>query len=311
MTGQDWVDVRIRTSIDAGELLGLLDDAAVQGSWEENGTVHLYWPSHSWGSEVLGRLRQVLIALDPDNRSDQAIQVEPLPTQDWNSRWAESVKPLRVGRRLVIRPSWEPVRLETEDIDIVLDPKQAFGTGHHATTSLLLEWIEEVIGGGESVLDVGTGSGILAMVALRLGAAKAMGLDVDPVAIDCARSYARDNHFGAELILRIGALNKQTTALVPPPDLVLANLDQATLMMCRDHLAAYVRQGARLLVSGVLVDQQEELVRTFSYAGMYCTGRREREGWVALEFQAAQECEGPPTLTLPHAMGEGWEGAHP
>lgn len=292
MTGQDSVDVRIHTSIDAGELLGLLDDAAVRGSWEENGTVHLYWPSHSWGSEVLGRLRRVLIALDPDTRSDQAIQVEPLPTQDWNRRWAESVKPIRVGRRLIIRPSWEPVRLEIEDIEIVLDPKQAFGTGHHATTSLLLEWLEKVVRGGESVLDVGTGSGILAMVALRLGAAKAVGLDVDPVAIDCARSYARDNHFGAELILRTGDLSKQTTALVPPPDLVLANLDHATLLLCRDHLAPYVRQGARLLVSGVLADQRQELVQAFSYVGMYCTGQREREGWVALEFQAAQECEG-------------------
>jgi ribosomal protein L11 methyltransferase len=292
MTGKDWVDVRIRTSIDAGELLGLLDDTAVQGSWEENGTIHLYWPSHSWGSEVLGRLCQVLIALDPDSRSDQAIQVEPLQTQDWNRRWAESVKPIRVGRRLIIRPSWEAVRLQAEDVEIVLDPKQAFGTGHHATTSLLLEWLEKVVRGGESVLDVGTGSGILAMVALRLGAAKAVGLDVDPVAIDCARSYARDNHFGAELILRPGDLSKQTTALVPPPDLVLANLDQATLLLYRDHLAAYVQHGARLLVSGVLADQQQELVRTFSYAGMYCTGQREREGWVALEFQAAQECEG-------------------
>lgn len=292
MTGQDWIDVRIRMSIDAGELLGLLGDPAVQGSWEENGTVHLYWPRHSWGSEPLSRLQRLLTMLDPDGRSEQAIQVEPLQAQDWNRRWAESVKPIRVGRRLVIRPSWEPVLLQAGGIEIVLDPKQAFGTGHHATTSLLLEWLEEIIRGGESVLDVGTGSGILAMVALRLGAAKAVGVDSDPVAIECAQEYARDNRFGPELTLQTGDLSKQTVILAPSPDLVLANLDQATLMTCRDHLAAFVQQSARLLVSGVLVDQCQELVQAFSLAGMYCTGQREREGWVALEFEAAQGCEG-------------------
>jgi len=116
---------------------------------------------------LLNRLQEVLAALDPDGQSREAIQVEPLRAQDWNRLWAESVKPIRVGRRLVIRPSWELAQLQAGDIEIVLDPKQAFGTGHHSTTSLLLEWLEEVIHGGESVLDVGTGSGILAMVALR------------------------------------------------------------------------------------------------------------------------------------------------
>jgi len=292
MTGLEWVDVQIRTTIDAGELLGLLDNPAVQGSWEENGTLHLYWSRHRWRSELLGRLQQVLSALDPEGRSEQAIRVEPLQLQDWNRLWAESVKPIRVGRRLVIRPSWEPTQLQADDVEIVLDPKQAFGTGHHATTSLLLEWLEEVICGGESVFDVGTGSGILAMAALRFGAAKAVGIDSDLVPIDCAKGYARATHFGLELSLQEGDLAKHQIVLSPPPNLVLANLDQATLMLCRDHLASYVQQGARLLVSGVLAEQRQELIQAFGCAGMYCAEQREREGWMALEFQAAQGCEG-------------------
>ncbi len=241
---------------------------------------------------MLGRLQHVLARLDPDGLSKQAIQVEPLPAQDWNRRWAESVRPIRVGRRLVIRPSWEPVQLQTDDIEIVLDPKQAFGTGHHVTTSMLLEWLEELIRGGESVLDVGAGSGILAMVAIRLGAANAVGVDSDPVAIDCAQGYARDNHFGAELELRTEDLSRQDPVRPLRCDLVLANLDQATLMICRDHLASYVQRGARLIVSGVLADQRQDLVQAYACAGMYSTGQREREGWVVLEFRAAQGCEG-------------------
>ena len=291
MTAQEWVDVQIRTSIDAGELLALLGDPTVQGSWNEDGMVHLYWSKQSWRPDVLARLQDVLAILDPHIRSDQAIQVEPLPNQDWNRQWSQSVKPIRVGRRVVIRPSWEPIAREDRDIEIVLDPKQAFGTGHHATTALLLEWLEELIRGGETVLDVGTGSGILAMVALRLGAAKAFGLDHDPIAIACARDYASENHFGTELVLEAGDLRHGQVHLNWRFDLVLANLDQQTLLWCRDHLATYVRQGAKLLVSGILIDQRDMLVRAYSEAGMYCTAKREREGWMALEFQSAQRCE--------------------
>ena len=130
------------------------------------------------------------------------------------------------------------------------------------------------------------------MVAIRLGAAKAVGVDSDPVAIDCAQGYAQDNRFGAELVLQTQDLSNPDPVLRAPYDLVLANLDQATLMLCRDHLAPYVQRGARLLVSGVLVDQRQDLVQAFACAGMYGTSQREREGWVALGFQVAQSCGG-------------------
>ena len=121
--------------------------------------------------EAQARLNSISIlqGVDPGASPESDIRVEKLPDQDWNRQWAQSVRPIRIGRRIVIRPSWEPVALQAQDVEIVLDPKQAFGTGHHATTRMLLEWLEDLVHGGESVLDVGAGSGILAMVALRLG----------------------------------------------------------------------------------------------------------------------------------------------
>lgn len=279
----DWVDVKIRSDLDAGEVIGLLD--SVTGAWQEGGTIHLYWSGEQWSPAHLARLRQTLHRLTGPGVSEPEIVVHSLPHQDWNRRWARSVKPLRVGRRIVIRPSWESVEPRAQQIEIVLDPKRAFGTGHHATTSLLLEWLEEEVQGGESVLDVGTGSGLLAMVALRLGAAQAVGIDHDPDAIDCAREYALVNGFGRELSLQCRSLSAG-----PPYSLVLANLDRRTLIDLAQPLAAST--GATLLASGLLLDHREEIVGAFAGVGLYADHEREREGWLAMKFTRGESCEG-------------------
>jgi len=141
--------------LDVGKVLSLLDDPTVRGAWHDGQTIHLYWSSQAWSLDHLAQLRQVLRQLDGGLREPDVI-VQSLPNQDWKTQWVETVKPLWVGTRIVIRPSWETVDARPGQIEIVLDPKQAFGTGHHATTRMLLEWLEELIQGNESVLDVGT-----------------------------------------------------------------------------------------------------------------------------------------------------------
>ena len=281
----DWIDVQITSSLDAGEVLGQLDDPSVQGAWQDGETIHLYWPSHGWSPDHLVRLQQILRHMEETGQAAPEILVQSLPNQDWNRQWAQSVKPLWIGKRIVIRPTWESVAVRPDQIEIILDPKQAFGTGHHATTRMLLEWLEEVVRGDESVLDVGTGSGLLAMVALRLGAARAVGIDNDPVAIDCAQEYARENRFGDELMLQCGTLSGSRAF-----DLVLANLDRQTLLQLAETLAACT--GGRLLVSGLLTDQRQEIVEAFSGVNLYPERQRELDGWLAMEFAPAQSCEG-------------------
>jgi ribosomal protein L11 methyltransferase len=242
--------------------------------------------------EARARLNSILQGFDPDASTESDIRVEELPDQDWNLRRAQSVRPLRIGRRIVIRPSWEPMVLQAWDIEIVLDPKQAFGTGHHATTRMLLEWLEDLVHGGESVLDVGTGSGILAMVALRLGAALALGVKCDPVAVDCARDYATDNRFGDHLEFRCGTLEEIDRQGELRPDLVLANLDRQTLLLLCDELAQNLSHGARLLLSGILLEHEQEIVVAFSKVSTMLSQRREQDGWVGLELLMMESCEG-------------------
>lgn len=288
----EWIDVTVRSEVDAAELLELLADPFVQGSWQDAGAIHIYWPSQHWSQDHFVRLRQVLQQMEGREQPEADILVQSLPHQDWNRQWAESVKPLRVGHRIVIRPSWEPVDLQPGDVEIILDPKQAFGTGHHATTRMLLEWLEDIVHGGEFVLDVGAGSGILAMIALRLGAGSALGVECDHIAVDCARDYALENGFGNELEFRCGTLEEVNRQGVLHPDLVLANLDRQTLLLLCGELSQYVSHGARLLLSGILIEQEREIVEAFSSHGALLFQRREQEGWVALELLMAEFCEG-------------------
>jgi ribosomal protein L11 methyltransferase len=273
-----WIEVRLVSSVDAGELLGLLDDQAMVGAWQEDHIIHLYWRHDHWSADRLLELKRVLHRLGEETAT---LAIDAVEEQDWNALWTRSVTPLRIGRRIVIRPSWERVTLGPSDFELILDPKQAFGTGHHATTRLLIEQLEAVVQGGEQVLDVGTGSGILAMVALRLGARSALAIDHDPVAIDCARGYAADNDFGSELqfcTLRLEQVEPR------PFDLVLANLDRRTLLALCPGLPRFVTPDGTLLCSGILVEDRQDIEAAFASVGGVVKEQRELDGWIALEI---------------------------
>jgi ribosomal protein L11 methyltransferase len=286
----EWVQVDVAATVDSAELLSALGDPHVAGAWQEEHVVHLYWPEIGWGSDTLKALHNALerlgIRLEPSS-----LTINRLPQKDWNAEWARRVEPIRIGRFL-IRSSWHAVALQADDLELVIDPKQAFGTGHHATTQLLLEWLPELIGPRDRVLDVGTGSGILAMAALKLGAACALGLDNDAVAVDCARDYACANGFDDRLQLDVLAATDETASAAFAPTLVLANLDRQTLLTAAQALSRQAARGARLLLSGLLADQRTEIEEIYGRNGVYLIRSRERDGWLALELGAMEGCEG-------------------
>jgi ribosomal protein L11 methyltransferase len=281
-TESDYYDISITTNIDTANLVSLLGDDTLLGSWEQEGTVHLYWPVHAWGEEKLNNLTQLLQQLS-ETPETFTIEISQCPSENWNARWAALVKPIRIGRRIMIRPSWEARNTSPDAIEIILDPKQAFGTGHHATTQLLLEWLEEVIRGEERVVDVGTGSGILAMVALKLGARFALGIDHDPIAIECAREYARINNFDENLQFQVQDLENVDNGRF---DLILANLDRRTLLNQAMHLQRVNSTGTLLLLSGILPEDQIDVTKCLVKIGWVLFDARERDGWLALGFKS-------------------------
>ena len=286
----DWVQVDVRTSLDAGELLGVLNDPDVTGAWQEDDHVHLYWPAGRCGPDTWQGLTRALIQLGQQD-PDQAVTINHLADQDWNAQWSRLVEPIKIGR-VLIRPSWKEISLNPDEIELIIDPKQAFGTGHHATTQLLIEWLQQVVQPGDRVLDVGTGSGVLAMVALRLGAKEALGVDFDAVAVDCAREYAQINGFDRRLTLAVGHAQSGQPHDRFDPTLVLANLDRQTLLASADSLCGYAAGGARLLLSGLLLEQRYEIEEAYASRGVYVKAVRERDGWLALEATGMESCDG-------------------
>jgi ribosomal protein L11 methyltransferase len=275
------VEVRVTTAVDSGELMAWLDEADCLGACERDGGVSLFWPKDGWHEASREALRQALRMLGDAGAGD-TLRVEELPDKDWNATWAASLQPIYLGKRTLIRQSWNTVPPPPGGFELVIDPKRAFGTGYHATTQLIAAWLEETVRGGEQVLDIGTGSGILAMVALRLGARSALAIDNDPEAIECAREYAVANGFGRELELRVATLED----LVPGPfDLLLANLDRKTLLRYFPAFHPFLRPGGRLLVSGLQREDREEIFEALAATNWRVGGLRELEEWMALELQ--------------------------
>jgi ribosomal protein L11 methyltransferase len=202
---------------------------------------------------------------------------------DWADAWKAYFPVMRVGRRLVIRPTWRRHRRAPDDVVLALDPGMAFGTGLHPTTRLCLAGVESLadrgVLAGARVLDVGCGSGILAIAALRLGAATAVGLDTDPIAIEATAANARRNALVRRLRAREGSLPSWET----PFDVVLANLIAGVLVPLADGLRRELRAGGHLLASGIFVDREDEVRAAFEDEGLTVTGRAAEGDWVALE----------------------------
>ena len=285
-----WVEVQIFSSPEAYEVVGWLRESGLQGSWDDGTVVHLYWSADQWNETIRD---EILRVINPRGTlEEKLLTVRGIADEDWNAKWAESVEPIWIGQRVLVRPSWEQVRVKEDTIELVVDPMQAFGTGHHGTTQLLIEWLEEVIRGGERVLDIGTGSGILAMVALRLGAKSALGIDYDQVALDCARSYAQVNGFGEELQLRAISKDELSVLAEKEFDLVLANLDRRTLLENRGVFQPLLLPGGCACVSGILTEDEQEMVEAFRQVGGVMLRRWGKGEWVALEVGFPEPCEG-------------------
>lgn len=213
-----------------------------------------------------------------------SLAVSEYAEEDWGSNWKQHFVPFAIVPGLVIAPTWEQYRAAPGEQVIVMDPGMAFGTGHHATTSLCLALVREVVaaGGGGRVLDVGTGTGVLAMAAALFGAARVLAIDNDPLAVAAATENVGRNRLAAVVAVSGQALEE----VAGDYTLVVANIIHDTLVAMAGTLNRLVEPGGSLVLSGILEGEQtENIVRCFSDLGLAPVRVERQAEWSAVWLQ--------------------------
>lgn len=206
------------------------------------------------------------------------LRVRAVDDADWAEAWKAHYAPQRIGRVVVV-PSWVKEPIGPDEVDIVLDPGMAFGTGLHPTTRGCLELLQQITPIPSPVMDVGCGSGILALAALRLGAQRAVGLDTDPLAVEATVANAERNGLAGGLAASVGTLPARPAERFP---LVLANLVAAVLVELAPRLAAHLAPEGTLLASGIISPRADEVLEAMRAAGLEPRRRRDDGEWVSL-----------------------------
>ena len=206
-----------------------------------------------------------------------------LPDTDWEESWKDNYPPQEVGKNIVVLPYWN-ADLETDRVKVILDPGLTFGTGAHPSTQMVMETMEEVVKPGFRCLDLGSGSGILSIAALRLGAQSAIGIDIDPKAEDIARENAAYNKFGTpEFTALTGNVTEDKDVMeslaAREYDLVLVNIVADVIIGLSPILPNFLTEKSILICSGILDTRLDDVLDALRKAGLTVTGIKEKEDW--------------------------------
>ncbi len=271
-------------------------------------TVRTYLPVDDHTEDVRSRLEQALWHLGR-MRNITPLQVRSIEEQDWANAWKRYYTIQQIGARTVIVPSWLEYDPRPDDIIIRLDPGMAFGTGLHPTTRLCLAFLEGYVHSDQLVLDLGSGSGILAIAAAKLGAAQVVALDTDPIAVEASAANALRNEVATIVISAEGSLGRgaelggwvgsggqgtlsraqetqRTLAETAVPqsqfDLIVANIIARVLAALAEDLVTALKPGGILVSSGIIADREDEVALAYAAAGLERIERRQEGDWVAL-----------------------------
>lgn len=321
----DWTQLNIFTTTDGveavtGSLLGLgvngfvIKDSAdfedflehKDGNWDYvdddlyelrtcETTVTVYLPHNAQGFENLQAIKDELVRLkqrDVDNAFGRLeCELDNVREEDWANNWKQYFKPLCIGDKLLIKPSWESVSDgETRKI-LEIDPASSFGTGQHNTTQLCLELIEQNVQQGDRLLDLGCGSGILSIGAILLGARSAFAVDIEENAVKIASENAAKNNIGSEVYTaRCGDIISDEalrTEIGGGYDVVCANIVADVLIAMSGYFKGFLRKNGTLVISGIIDGRKDEVIDRITACGFEIIEVREKEDWVACSFRVS------------------------
>lgn len=280
-----WAEIIIEAEPDAVDAVGNALNAAGCSGFEvrdeaQPPAVAGYLPVDDRLEDRLGKLQDALADLPKYGISGAGtdLTLRYVEEADWANAWKAYFKPIRVGRHLIVTPPWEHPDLGPSDIPIVIDPGMAFGTGSHPTTQLCLGALEDYVKPGHRVADVGTGSGILAIAAAKLGASSVAANDIDPLAVKITRENANVNGVSVEV----------TEALPDGShDIVVANILADVIIGIAEELADLLKPNGALIASGIIDTRASDVREALEAIGLSHLETRRQGEWVAIVFQQA------------------------
>lgn len=222
--------------------------------------------------------RLILENLLDENGVEYTVKVEYINQEDWETGWKKYYHPIDIGSRLTVCPSWQET--DSQRVIMRLDPGMAFGTGTHETTVLCLERLDSLIKGGERILDVGTGSGILGIAACLLGAGSVHGVDIDPTAVKVATENAALNDVEDKFSISIGDLSQTASGKY---DIVVANIVANAVMALSKDVPNLLKEGGTYLTSGIIAPRKDEVISCLENLGFKILNVYTKNDWVCIE----------------------------
>lgn len=256
--------------------------------------VTVYLPDDSQGADMLSALRSEMSALKERDENNSfgrlAVELANVREEDWANNWKQYFKPLTVGEKLVVKPSWEDYIGKDGRTVLEIDPASSFGTGQHNTTQLCLELIEKNLKNGDRVLDLGCGSGILSIAAMLLGAEEVTAVDISQNSVETAKENAAKNNIPSEkyaaycgdIISDSGLVERIGSGF----DIIVANIVADVLIAMSPLFEKFLKKDGTLILSGIITERADEVVEAVKSKGYTMVELREKDGWAAVAFRS-------------------------
>lgn len=264
-----------------------VDQAVMEKMKDCETCVTIYVADNPQGMEELMQVRQILARLkaqDPDGKYGRLeLEMKDVDEEDWSNAWKKYYHPVQVGEHLVVCPSWEAYDRKPDEVVLTLNPGMAFGTGTHDTTRLCMELLEKYITPQDTVLDVGCGSGILAITAALLGANKIIGCDIDEIAVKVAGENAALNGVQDRIAFHQGDLTSQVEGSF---QIICANIVADVIIRLSEDAGRYLAKDGIFITSGIIDTREQDVLNALEQNGFQVIERRTSGGWVALACKA-------------------------